>query len=130
MNVVLMSFGFKYGPPAGVQYLFDVRCLPNPHWVDHLQPKTGLDEEVAEYVTASDAGLSYLALLKPFLLLVVEQHLAAEKQQVVIGVGCTGGRHRSVAIVEVLKDILASLPVPLVSMHRDIDRDEQSGTTE
>jgi UPF0042 nucleotide-binding protein len=120
MKVKLISFGFKYGVPQDLHYLWDVRCLPNPYWVDELRPGTGLDHDVSEYVIGSAAGRDFIKLLKPLLIYLVQQNKAAEKKELTMAVGCTGGRHRSVAIVEVLCDILKVLPVDLQCEHRDI----------
>ncbi len=121
MRIKLISFGFKYGAPEDVNYLWDVRCLPNPHWVDELRPGTGRDHEVSEYVVGSAAGRDFLKYVKPMLIFLVQQNRAAGKKELVIAVGCTGGRHRSVAIVEELCDVLKDLEVDLRCEHRDID---------
>jgi len=118
-----MSFGFKYGMPEELNFLWDVRCLPNPHWVKELRPKTGLEREISHYVLASEEGCSFLQLLQPLVLFLVEQSIAAGKKDLVMAVGCTGGRHRSVAVVEALKTTLQSLPVKLQWLHRDIEKD-------
>ena len=122
MKVTLLSFGFKHGMPEDMNYLWDVRCLPNPHWVDELRPKTGRDYDVSEYVIGSAAGQDFLKLVKPVLVYLVQQNIVADKEEITIAVGCTGGRHRSVAIVEVLCDALKVLPVELQCRHRDIDK--------
>jgi RNase adapter protein RapZ len=123
MKVTLLSFGFKHGAPDNLNYLWDVRCLPNPYWVEELRPQTGLNHEVSEYVLGSAAGRDFIKLLRPMLLYLVQQNIAMEKKEVVMAVGCTGGRHRSVAVVEVLCDILRILPLDLHCRHRDVDKD-------
>lgn len=123
MKVKVMSFGFKYGMPEEMNFLWDVRCLPNPHWVEELRPKTGLVEEISDYVLASEEGRRFLQLLQPLALFLVEQNIAAGKKALVMAVGCTGGRHRSVAVVEALKKTLQPLPVELQWLHRDIEKD-------
>ena len=127
MKVTLISFGFKYGVPKELTFLWDVRSLPNPHWVDELRPKTGLDQEISRYVLASEEGSRFLKLLQPLVLFLVEQNIVAGKKTMVMGVGCTGGRHRSVAIVEALGKTLKPLPVELQWLHRDIDKDARPG---
>jgi len=123
LRVVVYSFGFKYGPPVEVNMVLDVRFLPNPYWVEELRPKTGKVGEVADYVLSSAGGRSFLAHLEPLLTFLVEQSGAAGKKTLRIAVGCTGGRHRSVAVTEKIAACLASLPVELTVFHRDIERD-------
>ncbi|MEE4242393.1 MAG: RNase adapter RapZ [Desulfopila sp.] len=123
MKVTLLSFGFKHGTPENLNYLWDVRCLPNPYWVEELRPRTGLDHEVSEYVLGSAPGREFVTLLKPFLFYLVQQHISMDKKELVMAVGCTGGRHRSVAVVEVLCDILKMLPLEMHCLHRDVERE-------
>ena len=123
LQVVLLSFGFKYGVPADVNVLLDVRFLPNPYWVDDLRPDTGLVAEVAAYVLESNEGKDFVALLKPMIAFLVEQNRAAGKRTLRIAVGCTGGRHRSVALIEALVKSVEKMSVNLTFFHRDIDRD-------
>ena len=127
LRVVLFSFGFKYGPPIDVNFLWDVRILPNPHWVPELRPGTGLEPQVADYALESAAGRQFWHHLAPLLDFLVDQSLAAEKNVLRIAVGCTGGRHRSVAVAEKIAAHLAGScarkPVDLTIFHRDIDRD-------
>ena len=123
LQVVLLSFGFKYGVPADVNVLLDVRFLPNPYWVDDLRPDTGLVAEVAAYVLESNEGKDFVALLKPMIAFLVEQNRAAGKRTLRIAVGCTGGRHRSVALIEALVISVEKMPLDLTFFHRDIDRD-------
>ena len=96
----LYSFGFKYGYPVEVNMVWDVRFLPNPYWVAELRPQTGKVKEVAEYVLGSEAGRSFLGHLQPLLQCIVEQNINVGKKNLRIAIGCTGGRHRSVAITE------------------------------
>ncbi len=123
LRIVVYSFGFKYGFPVDVNMSWDVRFLPNPYWVPELRPKTGKVKEVAEYVLQSGAGLSFFLHLEPLLRFIVEQNLAVGKQTVRIAIGCTGGRHRSVAVTEKIAAFLAQFPVELTVFHRDIERD-------
>jgi UPF0042 nucleotide-binding protein len=122
-TVNLVSFGFKHGSIDDVNFIWDVRFLPNPYWVDELRPKNGLDNSVSDYVVASSEGHSFIKLLKPMLLFLIQQNIAAKKETLAIAVGCTGGKHRSVAVVEVLKDILQMMPVELTVHHRDIEKE-------
>lgn len=123
LSVKLSSFGFKYGQPEGMNYLWDVRFLPNPYWVGELRPKTGLEHDVSDYVIGSAEGQNFIKLIKPLLLFLAQQNSAAGKKELKLAVGCTGGRHRSVAVVEVLKDLLQMMPVELQCDHRDIAKD-------
>ena len=123
LSVVLFSFGFKYGVPGDVNMMWDVRFLPNPYWVDGLRSKTGRVDEVAAYVLESHQGKDFLTLLKPMITFLIEQSSKADKKSLRIGIGCTGGRHRSVAMTEALADYIKSLPIELSIFHRDIERD-------
>jgi len=123
LKVVLFSFGFKYGAPSDVNVLWDVRFLPNPYWVEKLKPNTGLVDEVAAYVLDSDGGRDFVNLLTPMVVFLVEQNKLAGKKNLRIAVGCTGGRHRSVAVVEALAGFLDNLQIELTLFHRDIERD-------
>jgi len=123
LHVTLFSFGFKYGMPRAVNFLWDVRFLPNPYWVEVLRPQTGLDMVVADYVVRSETGQEFLQLIEPLVLFLVEKSTLAERQELHFAVGCTGGRHRSVAVVEALRCILQKQPLELTVFHRDIERD-------
>lgn len=123
LNVVLFSFGFKYGTPVDVNYLMDMRFLPNPYWVEELREKTGKEAGVSDYVLLSDQGKATLTHLHSLVDFLVEQNKAAGKTILRIGVGCTGGRHRSVAVTEKIAEHLHTKPVTLSVFHRDIDKD-------
>lgn len=123
LRLVLFSFGFKYGAPVDINQLWDVRFLPNPYWVEELRPQTGLTPEVGAYVLESAAGSHFLSLFLPLVDCVVEESLAAGKKSLRLAVGCTGGRHRSVAVVERLAAALSLPEVDLTVFHRDIERD-------
>ena len=123
-KIKVLSFGYKYGIPENLNYLYDVRFLPNPYWIEELRPKTGRDHEVSDFVIGSDAGHGFLTQLKPFLLYIVQQNIIAGNDELVLAVGCTGGRHRSVAVAEVISDLLATTSAEVSCEHRDIDRDD------
>jgi UPF0042 nucleotide-binding protein len=123
LQVVLFSFGFKYGAPTDANMILDVRFLPNPYWVEKLRPETGRVKEVADYVLESDGGRDFIALFKPMLTFLVKQNRSAGKKDLRIAVGCTGGRHRSVAVIENLAVFLQKLSVEHCFFHRDIERD-------
>jgi RNase adapter protein RapZ len=122
LRVVLFSFGFKYGIPIEINQLWDVRFLPNPYWVPELRPGTGQAPEVAAYVLESAAGRAFFEHLQPLLVFLVNQNLAVDKKSLRIAIGCTGGRHRSVAVTEKIAALLAGLPVELTVFHRDLDK--------
>jgi RNase adaptor protein for sRNA GlmZ degradation len=123
LHITLFSFGFKYGMPQNVNLLWDVRFLPNPYWVEALRPWTGVDPAVADYVLKNPVGRQFLLLLEPLLLFLVEKNSAADRQNLDIAVGCTGGRHRSVAVVEALREILQKQSLVLTVFHRDREKD-------
>jgi UPF0042 nucleotide-binding protein len=122
MMVNVMSFGFKYGIPLDADLVFDVRFLPNPHYIDTLRPKTGIDHEVASYVFNSEQTKQYIDYLVPLLNFSIPQYKEEGKQQLVIAIGCTGGKHRSVAITEKLGSIFGEQYSTRVS-HRDMNKD-------
>jgi RNase adapter protein RapZ len=121
--LILFSFGFKYGVPDDANLIFDGRFLPNPYWVDELRPYTGLDEQVAEFVVGSREGREFMELLVPLLRFLIEKNRLAQKKGLRCAVGCTGGHHRSVAVVEALKHALAGEQVALQVFHRDLTRE-------
>jgi RNase adapter protein RapZ len=123
LRITLFSFGFKYGLPTDINLLWDVRFLPNPYWVDALRRRTGLEKIVADYVLTSVEGRGFLQLIEPLMLFLVEKNSLAKRQELRLAVGCTGGRHRSVAVVEALRKILQKQPVELNVFHRDIEKD-------
>lgn len=120
LQVTLFSFGFKYGLPVDATLVWDVRFLPNPYWIEEMRPRTGIDPEVAEYVLKGSIGMEFLQLLRPLLRFLVEQNRAAGKNEMRLAIGCTGGQHRSVAVVEDLRKEFQILPVDLTVLHRDI----------
>ncbi len=121
LKITLYSFGFKHGPPEA-DMVWDVRFLPNPYWVAELKETTGREPATAAYVLANRVGREFLARLESILLFLVEQYQACGRQDLRLAIGCTGGRHRSVAVTEHLRRFFADLPVELHVFHRDIDR--------
>jgi UPF0042 nucleotide-binding protein len=121
MVVRLLSFGFKYGVPVDADLVFDLRFLPNPHFVDELRPKTGKDPEVASYVMDAPATKELLRHLRPLLDHTLPQYAREGKAYLTVAVGCTGGRHRSVAMAEELGRQLGEAHEVVVS-HRDVQR--------
>ncbi|MCE2513550.1 MAG: RNase adapter RapZ [Acidobacteria bacterium] len=119
--VTLISFGYKHGVPLESDLLLDVRFLPNPHFVPHLRPRTGIDPEVQRYVGGFDAAQEFLGRVTGLLRFLLPQYAREGKSYLTIGIGCTGGRHRSVAIVERLRQQMTDLRnIHLLVKHRDI----------
>lgn len=124
LNVI--SFGFKYGIPIDADLIFDVRFLPNPHYVEALRPRTGQDPDVYEYVMKWGETQEFLAKLLDLLHFLIPQYHKEGKSQVVVGIGCTGGKHRSVAIAEYLGRVIGSSETETVRVsHRDAERDRR-----
>jgi RNase adapter protein RapZ len=120
-TVNVMSFGFKYGIPIDADLVFDVRFLPNPHYIDHMRPKTGLDEEVSSYVLKWSETQKFLEKLIDLLAFMLPHYKREGKSQLVIAIGCTGGQHRSVAIAEYIARYFSKDYKTHVS-HRDMER--------
>ena len=119
--VTVLSFGFKHGIPVDSDLLFDVRFLPNPHFVPKLRPHTGRDREVRAFLDKSDATHEFLEHTLNLLRFLVPQYVAEGKSYLTVGIGCTGGRHRSVMIAEAIKKGLGGLKgVQPRVRHRDI----------
>jgi UPF0042 nucleotide-binding protein len=116
-----MSFGFKHGIPLDADFVFDVRCLPNPHWLPHLRNQTGKDREVAAFLENAPMVGQMTARLTNFLDEWVPHFAAENRSYLTIAVGCTGGQHRSVYVVERLRDHFDSAggPMTLVT-HREL----------
>lgn len=119
LQLTLSSFGFKYGLPGDATHLWDVRFLPNPYWVEEMRELTGHDPRVAAYVLDNPPGREFLRLGWPLLSFLVEQNRCAGRLQMRLAIGCTGGQHRSVAVVERLARELSALDLELVVQHRD-----------
>lgn len=126
LTVSLISFGFKHGAPLDVDMLLDVRFLPNPHYDPDLRPLTGHDEPVREAVLSTDDCQEFLEKIRDLVTFLIPRYAAEGKTYFTLGVGCTGGRHRSVAIVEALHEQLAplaeSLDVDFFVRHREEER--------
>jgi RNase adapter protein RapZ len=122
MLVTFTSFGFKHGVPAESDLVFDVRCLPNPHFVPELRARTGRDRAVVQFMEEHEATGAFLSRISDFLRFVVPHYVTEGKSYLTVAIGCTGGRHRSVMVAEALRRTLTDLPgVRLRVRHRDID---------
>ena len=122
LKVRCMSFGFKYGIPGDADIVFDVRCLPNPFYIPSMKYRTGLDDDVANYVMNHEQSQEVLERLKSLIDYSVPLYRAEGKSQLVIAIGCTGGRHRSVCFAELIKNHLSSQGYSVSIKHRDIEK--------
>ncbi len=121
MVVTLFSFGFKHAPPEA-DTVVDVRFLPNPYYIPELSPGTGRDDEVAAYVLDNSLAGDFFRYFEPFLTFFIQGHAGSGRQKLRLAVGCTGGRHRSVAVVEHLDKMLRKHGVAVETFHRDINK--------
>lgn len=122
MEIKIISFGFKYGLPMDADLVFDARFLPNPHYIQELREKTGLDQDVRDFVFSYQQTQDYVKHLEDLLAFSLPLHLEEGKTNLTIAVGCTGGRHRSVSIVRELADFTTKLGFATVMSHRDLGR--------
>jgi len=119
MAITLITFGYKFGVPYDLDLLFDLRFLPNPHFVPELRPRTGDDPRVREYIMAHSESVEFLARLQDFIEYLLPRYRSEGKSYLTIGFGCTGGRHRSVAISLMIADILRQSGYDVIVKHRD-----------
>jgi UPF0042 nucleotide-binding protein len=122
LQTSVVSFGYKHGLPLDVDLVFDCRFLPNPHWVEHLRPLTGLDEPVREYVASQPETAEFLKRLDNLLELLLPAFVKEGKSYLSIGVGCTGGTHRSVYMAEELGALLRQRGFHPMVKHRDLGK--------
>ena len=123
LRAIVVSFGFKYGIPVDADLVADVRFLPNPHWVPDLRPQTGLAPAVSDYVLGHAEATEFVDRYAALVSLVSTGYLREGKSFVTIGVGCTGGKHRSVAMAEALAARLRTQEVETLAVHRDLGRE-------
>ncbi|TYR80077.1 RNase adapter RapZ [Priestia megaterium] len=124
-TVNVMSFGFKYGVPIDADLVFDVRFLPNPHYIDHMRAKTGLEEEVSSYVLKWTETQKFIEKVLDLLSFMLPQYKREGKSQLVIAIGCTGGQHRSVTLAEHIGHYFEKEYKTYIS-HRDIERRKEN----
>lgn len=122
MNIHVVSFGFKHGIPIDADFVLDVRCLPNPYWIESMRDKTGLDQELKDYVFSFEESEKLLDKVKDLLDYLNPLYIKEGKSQIVIAIGCTGGNHRSVVIAEALKEYFSRRWDNVSVTHRDIDK--------
>lgn len=124
LYITVLSFGFKYGIPTDADLVFDVRFLPNPHYVEELRPHTGNEKEVQDYVMQGGTGKEFLDKLMDMLEFLIPRYVLEGKNQLVIAIGCTGGRHRSVTIANEVYHCLEDKGIYGVRLeHRDAEKD-------
>ena len=126
--VTVMSFGFKYGIPSDADLVFDVRFLPNPYYVHELRPKTGNDVEIQQFVMKNDEAHEFLNKLEDMIKFLIPNYIKEGKNQLVIAIGCTGGKHRSVTLANAIYERLSEDDsIGIKIEHRDIDKDALRG---
>ena len=121
--ITVLSFGFKYGIPTDADLVFDVRFLANPYYVPELKQKTGNDKEVQEYVMQGEPAGQFLNKLEDMLTFLIPNYINEGKNQLVVAIGCTGGKHRSVTLANAITKRLGSLEYGIKVEHRDIGKD-------
>jgi UPF0042 nucleotide-binding protein len=124
LQVQVTSFGYKHGIPLDADLVFDARFLPNPYWYSQLRAKTGLDDEVREFVLAQPDTTPFLERLWPLVEFLLPKFVTEGKSYLNVAVGCTGGRHRSVVVAEVLARRITQAGFPVKVSHRDLERTE------
>ncbi|MCX7992025.1 MAG: RNase adaptor protein RapZ, partial [Proteobacteria bacterium] len=121
--ITVTSFGFKYGIPLDCDLVFDVRFIPNPYYIDELKRQSGIDKEVYDYVFKWDETHKFVEKTTDLLEFLIPNYIKEGKSQLVIGIGCTGGRHRSVAIANKIYENLKNNNHTVLISHRDITKD-------
>ncbi|MEW6573122.1 MAG: RNase adapter RapZ [Bacillota bacterium] len=124
-RITLLSFGYKYGIPLDADLVIDVRFLPNPHYLSRLRPLTGDQTPVKDYVLSQPVTVEFLTKFTSLIEFLIPLYMNEGKTMLTVAVGCTGGRHRSVAIANRLEEILVSKDYQVTVRHRDIQRDSQ-----
>ncbi|MHB9093301.1 MAG: RNase adapter RapZ [Eubacteriales bacterium] len=122
INITVMSFGYKYGIPMDADLIFDVRFLPNPHYVDGLRPLTGNHKEVQDYVLNSSVSRTFMRKFSDLIKFLIPHYIKEGKTSLVLAIGCTGGQHRSVTLVNKLTELLDQRYYNVSKRHRDIEK--------
>ncbi len=123
MSITCMSFGFKYGIPSEAHLVFDVRCMPNPFYVSSLKHKTGNDKDVADYVFGNEESIALFDKIMDYISFSLPLYASEGKSHLVIAVGCTGGKHRSVAVADKIYNSIKSKNTGTSVYHRDINKE-------
>ena len=127
LMITIVSFGFKYGIPIDADLVFDVRFAPNPYYIPEMRPCTGNDEVVRDYVMQFEVTQTFLAKLQDMVSFLIPNYKREGKNQLVIAIGCTGGKHRSVTLANALYDFLQKKGHTVIKQHRDIEKDSKRG---
>ena len=125
LYITVLSFGFKYGIPADADLVFDVRFLPNPYYVEGLRNLTGNDKEIQDYGMQFDTASEFLDKLEDMLRFLIPNYVLEGKNSLVIAIGCTGGKHRSVTLANAISERLSGMEYGIKTEHRDIDKDRK-----
>ncbi len=123
LRLAVLSFGFKYGVPLDADFVFDMRFLPNPFWVPELRPHTGRETQVAEFVLSQPGAQEFVDGVETMLTPVIAGYLRENRRYVTLAVGCTGGKHRSVAMAEAIAARLGSKEIATFVVHRDLGQE-------
>jgi RNase adapter protein RapZ len=126
LKITVISFGYKFGLPLDSDMVFDVRFLPNPHWVDELRPLGGMDPPVRDYVLAQEATNDFIVRAKDMFAVVLPGYQTEGRHYLTVAVGCTGGRHRSVVLAEEIGTIIKEQGFGVKVIHRDVERESAS----
>ena len=127
MMITIVSFGFKYGIPVDADLVFDVRFAPNPYYIPEMRPCTGNDQVVKDYVMQFEVTQEFLAKLQDMVSFLIPNYKKEGKNQLVVAIGCTGGKHRSVTLANALYDFLQKKGHTVIKQHRDIEKDRKRG---
>ncbi len=122
LNITVASFGYKYGIPMDADLVFDVRFLPNPHYIEELRPLTGNDKEIQDYVLESPISRTFIRKFYSLIKFLLPHYIKEGKTSLTIAIGCTGGRHRSVTLANKLVELLDQKNYNVIKRHRDIDK--------
>lgn len=128
LRVTVLSFGFKYGVPTEADMVLDVRFVPNPYFVEHLRPQTGEDKDVSDFVLGRPEAQTFLQHTRNFLAFLLPHYRQEGKCYFTIAIGCTGGRHRSVALAQKVSEGLVAAGIAVDIRHRDIRRDNYASS--
>ncbi|MBQ6895041.1 MAG: hypothetical protein IJN40_06075 [Clostridia bacterium] len=123
IKITIMSFGYKYGMAEDASFVQDVRFLPNPYYDEALKSKTGLSEDVRDYVKKTPESRDYISRLKSYTDFYIKNCIMADKENIRVAIGCTGGRHRSVTVAIELYEYLKEKGYDANIVHRDIEKD-------
>mgnify|MGYP000690690706 CR=1 FL=1 len=123
--VTVLSFGFKYGIPSDADIVFDVRFLPNPYYVEELRPLTGNDKKIQDYVMKAPEAEEFLERVDGLIQFLLPNYVKEGKSSLVIAVGCTGGKHRSITFAELMAEHLSKNEYKVQKFHRDITKDKK-----